>query len=48
MRPYFQVNIVNISLGQSVIEDNVMDMFLDVNVTDLNSKRDELSDERTK
>ncbi|KAI6215163.1 Dynein heavy chain at 62B [Aphelenchoides besseyi] len=44
----FKVCVVNISLGQSVIEENVMDLFLDVNVTELNSKRDELSTERAK
>ena len=43
-----QVCIVNISLGSGVVEENIMDVFLDVMVPELNTKRDELSAERSR
>lgn len=42
-----QLCVVNISLGRSVIQENVMDLFLGENVGELTERRDLLSDERT-
>uniref|UniRef100_A0A1I7RZM0 DNA-directed DNA polymerase n=1 Tax=Bursaphelenchus xylophilus TaxID=6326 RepID=A0A1I7RZM0_BURXY len=42
-----KVCVVNVSLGRNVIQENVMNLFLSVNVAEMTQKRDELSDEKT-
>ncbi|CAD5217245.1 unnamed protein product [Bursaphelenchus okinawaensis] len=41
------VTVVNVSLGRNVIQENVMNLFLSVNLEEMTQKRDELSDEKT-